>query len=151
MIKSAYSTSGGRTDQAQPRRSSWLDGVQMALQRLGFVAGSRHVLVVPGHRSGIAGSALVTVHRVEEQRYVVEGENPGKWVQDARMAGHGRLCRGRMEEHVSLAELTLPERIDLLRHPAMAAIVTQLYGRSLPAEELVSLAARTTVFRLERC
>ena len=36
----------------------WLDAVQVTLQRLGFVAGARHVLVLPGHRTGVAGSTL---------------------------------------------------------------------------------------------
>lgn len=129
----------------------WLDAVQMALQRLGFVAGARHVLVVPGHRSGVPDSALVLVQTVEGERYVTADLNPGKWVQDARAVGRGLLCRGRMDEHVSLTELTLPERIALLRHPEMRATVARLHGSHLPADELPGLAARITVFRLKRC
>ena len=129
----------------------WLEGVQVALQRIGFVAGARHVLVVPGHRSGVPDSALVLVQSVAGERYVMADLNPGKWVQDARLVGRGLLCRGRMEEHVSLTELTLPERIELLGHPEMTATVARLYGNPLPAEELPNLAARITVFRLKRC
>src|ERR1051325_6324193 len=103
----------------RPGCTRWLDALQMALQRIGFVAGARHVLVVPGQRSGIPDSALVMVQSVEGQRYVTAELNPGKWVQDARVAGRGLLCRGRMEEHVSLTELSLPERVALLRHPDM--------------------------------
>jgi hypothetical protein len=145
MTESMYATSGSH---ARPR---WLDAVQMALQRLGFVAGARHVLVVPGHRSGVPDSTLVMVQSVEGERYVTADLHPGKWVQDARVAGRGLLCRGRMDEHVSLTELTLPERIALLRHPEMRATAAKLHGGSLPADEIPSLAARITVFRLKRC
>lgn len=130
---------------------SWLDAVQLALQRLGFVAGARHVLVVPGQRSGVPDSALVMVQSVEGERYVTADLHPGKWVQDARAAGRGLLCRGRMEEHVSLTELTLPERVALLRHPDMSATATRLHGAPLAADEIPHLAARITVFRLKRC
>lgn len=129
----------------------WLEAVQVALQRIGFVAGARHVLVVPGHRSGVPDSALVMVQSVEGERYVTADLHPGKWVQDARVAGRGLLCRGRMEEHVSLTELSLPERIEMLRHPEMGATVARLHGGSLSADELPNLAARVTVFRVKRC
>ena len=129
----------------------WLDAVQLALQRLGFVAGARHVLVVSGQRSGVPDSALVMVQSVEGERYVTADLHPGKWVQDARVMGRGLLCRGRMEEHVSLTELTLQERVSLLRHPEMAATVARLHGSPLPVDELPNVAARVTVFRLKRC
>jgi hypothetical protein len=128
-----------------------LDAVQVALQRLGFVIGARHVLVLPGHRTGIADSTLVLVQSVEGERYVMADLHPGKWVQDARAAGRGLLCRGRMEEHVSLTELTLQERVVLLRHPEMSATVARLHGSSLPSDQIPNLASRITVFRLKRC
>jgi hypothetical protein len=131
--------------------TSWLDAIQLALQRLGFVAGARHVLVVPGHRSGIADSTLVLVHTVEGERYVIADLHPGKWVQDARVVGRGLLCRGRMEEHVSLTELTFQERIALLSHPDMSATASKLYGGTLTTDLIPTLAARVTVFRIKRC
>lgn len=148
MTESTFVTSRRHS---HPGSSRWLDAVQTILQRIGFVAGARHVLVVPGHRSGIPGSSLVMVQRVEGERFVIADLNPGKWVQDARVAGRGLLCRGRMEEHVSLTELTLPERIALLRQPEMIETATRLAGRALPTDEVPNLAARMTVFRLKRC
>ena len=130
---------------------SWLDSIQVALQRLGFVAGARHVLVVPGHRSGVADSTLVLVHEVDEERYVIADLHPGKWVQDARVVGRGMLCRGRMEEHVSLTELSLPERITLLSHREMSGTLTTLHGGPCSADHIPDLASRLTVFRLKRC
>ena len=144
-------TNTASLNHARPGPARWLDAVQVALQRLGFVAGARHVLVVPGHRSGVPGSALVLVQNVEGERYVTADLNPGKWVEDARVVGRGLLCRGRMEEHVSLTELTLQERIALLLHPEMGATVARLQGRSRPTDELPDLAARVTLFRLRRC
>lgn len=148
MTESTYPTLGRHSHRGPVR---WLDAVQVALQRLGFVAGARHVLVVPGQRSGVPDSTLVLVQSVEGERYVTADLNPGKWVQDARVVGRGLLCRGRMEEHVSLTELSLPERIALLRHPDMAAAVARLHGDSLPAGEIPDVAARMTIFRLKRC
>jgi hypothetical protein len=148
MTERMYATSSSHSRLVPGR---WLDAVQVALQRLGFVTGARHVLVVPGQRTGIADSTLVMVQTVEGERYVTADLHPGKWVQDARAAGRGLLCRGRMDEHVSLTELTLQERIALLRHPEMSATVARLHGSSLPADELPGLAARVTVFRLKRC
>ena len=148
MTESTYPTSGSHSHSWPVR---WLEAVQLALQRIGFVAGARHVLVVPGHRSGVPDSTLVLVQSVEGERYVMADLNPGKWVQDARLVGRGLLCRGRMEEHVSLTELTLPERIELLRHPDMTATAARLHGGSLSADEMPNVAARITVFRLKRC
>ena len=148
MTENLYATSSSYV-RPEPRR--WLDTMQMALQRLGFVAGARHVLVVPGHRSGIADSTLVMVQGVGGERYVTADLHPGKWVQDARAAGRGLLCRGRMDEHVSLTELTLQERMELLSHPEMSATVARLHGGYLPIDELPGLASRITVFRLKRC
>lgn len=144
-------TFAGSGSQNHSWLNRWLDAVQVALQRLGFVTGARHVLVVPGHRTGVPDSTLVMVQRVEGERYVTADLHPGKWVQDARTGGRGLLCRGRMEEHVSLTELPLPERIALLRHPEMSATVTRLTGGSLSADQIPNLAARITVFRLRRC
>jgi hypothetical protein len=148
MTESTYPSSRSHSHSWSSR---WLDAIQVALQRIGFVAGARHVLVVPGHRTGIPDSTLVMVQSVDGERYVTADENPGKWAQDARVVGRGLLCRGRVEEHVSLTELTLPERIALLRHPEMSATVTRLAGSALPADEVPHLAARITVFRLKRC
>lgn len=148
MTESTYARSDSHARQGSVR---WLDTIQVALQRLGFVAGARHMLVVPGHRTGIADSTLVMVQSVEGERYVMADLHPGKWVQDARVVGRGLLCRGRMEEHVSLTELTLPERIALLHHPEMTGAVTKLNGGSLSADQIPNLASRVTVFRLQRC
>jgi hypothetical protein len=148
MTESMYAASSSHSRLVPGR---WLDAVQVALQRLGFVTGARHVLVVPGQRTGIADSTLVMVQSVEGERYVTADLHPGKWVQDARAAGRGLLCRGRMDEHVSLTELTLQERIALLRHPDMSATVVRLRGKSVPIDEIPNLATRMTIFRLRRC
>lgn len=124
--------------------------MQVALQRLGFFAGARHVLAVPGHRCGIADSALVMVRSVGGERYVRADLHPGRWVQDARVAGRALLCRGQMEEHVSLIEREQQERIALLSRPEMSATAARTRGNSPSDEEIPSLAARITVFRLAR-
>ena len=55
---------------------AWLNGfnrVAMALQRLGFVIGTMHVLSVPGRQSGVLRSTPVSLLTVDGQRYIVPG------------------------------------------------------------------------------
>ena len=95
------------------RLPSWLKGfnrVVMALQRLGFVVGTMHVLAVPGRRSGVFRSTPVSLLTVDDHRYIVAGLDDADWVINARAAGHGFLRRGRTEEHVSLTELPVADR-----------------------------------------
>ena len=100
------------------RLPSWLKGVNrvvMALQRLGFVVGTMHVLAVPGRRSGVFRSTPVSLLTVDGHRYIVAGLDDADWVLNARVAGRGMLHRGRTEEHVSLVELPVEERAPILR------------------------------------
>ncbi|HEX2280665.1 MAG TPA: hypothetical protein VHG52_02775 [Thermomicrobiales bacterium] len=96
---------------------AWLQGfnrVVMALQRLGFVIGTMHVLSVPGRQSGVLRSTPVSLLTVDGQRYIVAGLDGADWVLNARVAGRGMLHRGRTEEHVSLIELPVEERARIL-------------------------------------
>ena len=118
------------------RLPSWLKGVNrvvMALQRLGFVVGSMHVLAVPGRRSGVLRSTPVSLLTVDGHRYIVAGLDDADWVLNARVAGRGMLHRGRTEEHVSLVELPVEERAPILREfprlvPQGVPFFTRLYG-----------------------
>jgi hypothetical protein len=68
------------------------------------------VLAVPGRRSGVFHSTPVSLLTVDGHRYIVAGLDEADWVLNARVAGHGMLRRGRIEEHVSLVELPVEDR-----------------------------------------
>ena len=142
----------------QGRLPSWLKGfnrVIMALQRLGFVVGTMHVLAVPGRRSGVFRTTPVSLLTVDDQRYIVAGLDDADWVLNARVAGHGMLRRGRTEEHVSLIELPVEDRTPILREfprlvPQGVQFFTRLYGVSADPEQFAGLAETCPVFRVER-
>jgi deazaflavin-dependent oxidoreductase (nitroreductase family) len=137
---------------------AWLKGfnrVVMALQRLGFVIGTMHVLSVPGRQSGVLRSTPVSLLTVDGQRYIVAGLDGADWVLNARGAGRGMLHRGRTEEHVSLVELPVEERARILREfprlvPQGVPFFTRLYGVTADPEEFAGLAQSCPVFRVER-
>lgn len=140
------------------RLPSWLKGfnrVIMALQRLGFVVGTMHVLAVPGRHSGVYRSTPVSLLTVDGHRYIVAGLDDADWVLNARVAGHGILHRGRMEEHVSLVELPVEDRASILREfprliPQGVPFFTRLYGVTADPEQFAELAETCPVFRVER-
>jgi hypothetical protein len=137
---------------------SWLKGVNrviIALQRLGFVVGSMHVLAVPGRQSGVLRSTPVSLLTLDDRRYIVAGLDNADWVLNARAAGRGLLHRGRTEEHVSLIELPVADRAPILREfprliPQGVPFFTRLYGVTADPEAFARLAAHCPVFRVER-
>jgi deazaflavin-dependent oxidoreductase (nitroreductase family) len=137
---------------------SWLKGfnrVIIALQRLGFVVGSMHVLAVPGRHSGVLRSTPVSLLTVDDRRYIVAGLDNADWVLNARAAGRGILQRGRTEEHVSLVELPVEERAPILREvPRLNSrgvpFITRLYGVTADPDAFAGLAETCPVFRVER-
>jgi hypothetical protein len=150
-------TDGAGTREAG-RLPSWLKGVNrvvIALQRLGFVVGTMHVLAVPGRRSGVFRSTPVSLLTVDGHRYIVAGLDDADWVLNARVAGRGMLRRGRTEEHVSLVELPVEDRAAILREfprliPQGVPFFTRLYGVTADPEQFAELAETCPVFRIER-
>ena len=140
------------------RLPSWLqpmNRVVTALQRLGFVVGTMHVLTVPGRESGIPRSTPVSLLTVDGVRYIVAGLDDADWVLNARAVGRGLLHRGRVEEHITLMELPVAERAPILREfprlvPAGVPFFTRLYGVTAGPEAFAGLAAMCPVFRVER-
>ncbi len=125
------------------------------LQRVGFVVGAMHVLVLPGRQSGIPSSTAVTLLTIDGQRYIAAALDDLEWVLNARAAGRGILRRGRVDEHVSLVELPIAERADVLRElprlaPGSVPLFRRLYGVSADADAFAELAARCPVFVVSR-
>ncbi len=152
------SVSDGVTPGESPGLPGWLaifNRAVMALQRVGFVVGSMHVLSVPGRQSGIPRSTPVSLLTVDGQRYIVAGLDDADWVLNARATGRGILQRGRTEESISLIELPVAERAPILREfprlvPHGVPFFTRLYGVRADPEAFAALAATCPVFRVER-
>ena len=65
------------------------------------------------------------------------------------------LRRGRTEEHVSLVELPVEDRVPILREfprliPQGVPFFTQLYGVAVDPDAFAALAPMCPVFRVER-
>jgi hypothetical protein len=125
------------------------------LQRMGFVVGAMHVLVLPGRQSGIPSSTTVTLLTVDGQRYIAAALEDLEWVLNARAAGRGILRRGRVDEHVALIELPIDEREAVLRElprlaPGSVPLFRRLYGVSNDAAAFAGLAPRCPVFYVSR-
>jgi hypothetical protein len=131
------------------------DQVITLLQRVGFVVGTMHVLVLPGRQSGIPNSTPVTMLTINGQRYIAAALDDLEWVLNARAAGRGILRRGRVDEHVSLIELPIAERAAVLRElprlaPGSVSLFRRLYGVPADAEAFAGLAPRCPVFVVRR-
>ncbi len=85
------------------------------LARMGIgIAGSR-VLEVQGRKSGEWRRTPVNPLEFEGDRYLVAPRGDTQWVRNMRVAGGGRLVRGRRVEEFSAAEVPVDERPPLLR------------------------------------
>ena len=78
------------------------------LQRLGIAFFSFHVLSIPGRRSGLMRTTVVSPFTVAGERYLLSFGQLD-WVRNARAAGWGLLRRGRREERVALVEVKPPD------------------------------------------
>ena len=137
-----------------PRWLKLANPLIVALQRRGVVIGTMRLLSVPGRKSGKLRTTPVSPLKVEGERYIIAGLEEADWVKNARVAGSGILARGREQERVNLAELTLQERAPVLREfpnrvPHGVRFFRQLYGISGTPQEFEALASRCPVFRVE--
>jgi hypothetical protein len=123
------------------------------MQRLGLAFGPAWLLTVPGRKSGKLRTTPVAPLIVAGERYLLAVYEETDWVANARAAGWGILARGRREERVSLAELSLADRTDLLRKlpheaPQAAGFIKQRFGIAYEPEATAGLADKCRVFRI---
>lgn len=127
----------------------------IALQRVGIAFGPMYLLTLPGHRTGQPRTAPVAVLELDGGRYVVQAYPGAQWVANARAAGSGVLTRGRVARSVTLTELPVTERAELLRRlPAVSGTGGRIFvrsGMSASAEpdDLAAAAPRCAVFRVD--
>lgn len=142
--------------QQQPRLPLWLKAANrliIALNRLGVVIGTQHVLTIPGRKTGKLRSTPVSVLMVGGTRYIVTVTQTD-WAKNARAAGWGYLGRGRMTERVALFELPVAERGPILREfPRQVPHGVQYFERMLglpnDPEAFAAAAPRCPVFRVD--
>ena len=65
-----------------------------AMTGLGLGASYRHILTVPGRKTGRLYSTPVDAIELGGERWLVAGYGPAAWVQNARAAGEVTLSRG---------------------------------------------------------
>ncbi|MGH9030220.1 MAG: nitroreductase family deazaflavin-dependent oxidoreductase [Acidimicrobiales bacterium] len=145
---------------AHYRKPGWFiqqvfNRVVAGMTRLGVsVLGSR-VLRVKGRRSGQWRSTPVNLLTHDGNRFLVAPRGETQWVRNLRTAGSGELVLGRHKEPFRAVEIPDNEKPPLLRGylkrwKAETGIFFDGVSASSPEDELVRIAPRHPVFRIEK-
>jgi deazaflavin-dependent oxidoreductase (nitroreductase family) len=121
------------------------------LTRLGLGASYRHILTVPGRKTGRLHSTPVDVIEEGGQRWLVAGYGPANWVLNTRAAGEVALSRGGRSETYKVEEAGAEDAIPVLRKYIAEIRVTRPYFDAAPNASDEAVAAelpRHAVFRL---
>jgi deazaflavin-dependent oxidoreductase (nitroreductase family) len=128
-----------------------INSVFRVMTRLGLGASYRHILTVPGRKTGRLYSTPVDVIEVGGDRWLVAGYGPVSWVRNARDAGEVTLSRGGNSETLKVEEATVQAAIPVLRAYIGKIKVTRPYFDANPDSPDDAIAAelkRHAVFRL---
>lgn len=121
------------------------------LTRLGMGASYRHVLTVPGRRTGRPYATPVDVIETDGQRWLVAGYGPANWVRNARASGEVTLSRGRHSDRFKVEEAATEDAVPVLRKYIVEIRVTGPYfdaSPNSPDETIAAELPRHAVFRL---
>jgi deazaflavin-dependent oxidoreductase (nitroreductase family) len=121
------------------------------MTRLGLGASYRHILMVPGRKTGRLYSTPVDIIQVSGERWLVAGYGPSGWVRNARAAGEVTLSRGRDSRRFEIEETDAPTAVPVLRTYMTEIRVTRAYfdaAPDSPDEEVAAELRRHPVFRL---
>jgi F420H(2)-dependent quinone reductase len=130
------------------RAINWWFGM---LTRLGLGASYRHILTVPGRRTGQLHSTPVDVIELNGHRWLVAGYGPANWVLNARVSGEVTLSRGGQTERYKIGEAGAEDAVPVLRKYIGEIRVTRPYFDATPSSSDAAVAAeqgRHPVFRL---
>jgi deazaflavin-dependent oxidoreductase (nitroreductase family) len=131
--------------------SRLVNAVFRLMTRLGLGASYRHVLTVPGRKTGRLYSTPVDVLELGGDRWLVAGYGPVSWVRNARAAGEVTLSRGGNSETFRVGEATAQTAIPVLRAYIGEIKVTRPYfdaNADSPDEAIAAEVKRHAVFRL---
>ena len=87
------------------RATRLINSLFRTLTRFGLGASYRHILTVPGRKTGRLYSTPVDVLELDGQRWLVSAYGPTSWVANARAAGEVTLSRGGRSEQFEVEEL----------------------------------------------
>ena len=121
------------------------------LTERGLGASYRHILTVPGRKTGERHSTPVDVIEVGGDRWLVAGYGPANWVLNTRASGEITLSRGGRTETYKVEEAATEEAIPVLRKYIAEIRVTRPYFDATPNSSDAAVAAelpRHAVFRL---
>ncbi len=121
------------------------------LTQLGLGASYRHILTVPGRKTGRLYSTPVDVIELDGQRWLVAGYGPASWIANARAAGEVTLSRGRHSDRFEAEEVAPAAAVPVLRRYMREIRVTRAYFDANPDSTDEAIAAelpRHAVFRL---
>lgn len=121
------------------------------MTRLGVGASYRHILTVPGRRTGRLHSTPVDVIEMGGHRWLVAGYGPANWVLNTRACGEVALSRGRHLQTYKVEEAAAEDAIPVLRQYIAEIRVTRPYFDASPNSADEAIAAELTrhaVFRL---
>jgi deazaflavin-dependent oxidoreductase (nitroreductase family) len=122
-----------------------------ALTRLGLGASYRHILTVPGRKTGRLYSTPVDIIELDDQPWLVAGYGPTNWVRNVRAAGEVTLSRGRQSHRFRVEEANRPAAVPVLRKYMSEIPVTRPYFDAAPnssEEDVAAELPRHPVFRL---
>jgi len=132
-----------------------MTSVIIGLQRLGIAFFSFHVISIPGRRSGLMRTTVVSPFTVDGRRYVLSFGQLD-WVRNARAARRAIISRGRKQATVALIEIHPPDSRAIVREfplqiPAGAQffVRTGLVEKPAGPDEFESAADRLALFRID--
>jgi deazaflavin-dependent oxidoreductase (nitroreductase family) len=133
------------------RGTRLVNALFQTMTRLGLGASYRHILTVPGRKTGRLHSTPVDIIQVNGQRWLVAGYGPAGWVRNACAAGEVTLSRGRDSRRFEIEEADAPTAVPVLREYMTEIRVTRAYFDATddsPDEEVAAELPRHPVFRL---
>src|SRR6266545_3598454 len=113
----------------------------------------RHILTVPGRKTGRPYSTPVDVIDLDDRRWLVAGYGPSNWVRNVRAAGEVTLSRGRRSDRFDVVEADALDAVPVLRKYMTEIRVTRPYFDASPDshdDDVAAELARHPVFRLIR-
>lgn len=129
-----------------------LNGVFRLLTRLGIGAKYRHILTVPGRKTGKLYSTPVDVMQSGSRRFLVAPYGVVNWVRNARAAGEVTLSRGGRTERVRVSEVSPEASTPVLRQYISEVRVTRPYfdvTLESTDQEFAAEAPRHPVFEVQ--